>query len=116
MNGDGYLDLVVCGRGNGTQSVVLGGVATPYWEVYYGDATGLRPAPPVAYPTIFDQRVTLESAEAMGRTYTILDAMGRSRRQGRLTAARQELELSELAAGLYFVRIEGLETVRIVKQ
>lgn len=118
MNRDDYPDLTVCSQGNGTQSVVLGGVATPYWEVYYGDATGLRPAPPVAYPTIFSQTLTLEASGSVGQTYTILDGIGHCRRQGRIAGARQVLELGELAAGLYFIRIDGAEkpVLRIVKQ
>jgi hypothetical protein len=73
-----------------------------------------RPRSITLFPNPATDRVTLalDAPPAPGTTYVLVDALGRTARQGPITDDRTELPLDGLRAGYYHVRLEAPGDVR----
>jgi hypothetical protein len=70
------------------------------------------------YPNPTTDRLTASLAPAEGRTYRILNALGRVVGQGNAAAADPTVEVRQLPAGTYFLELRdarGPQTRRFVK-
>jgi len=60
-------------------------------------------------------RWTVPADERTDRDFTLTDARGRVLREGRFFASGGSLSLTDLPGGVYFVRIAGMEALRVVR-
>ena len=70
------------------------------------------------YPNPVREQVTISSSESELQMITIVDVNGKLIRQERITGLQKEMNLSDLASGVYILRIKthkGIENVRILK-
>lgn len=59
------------------------------------------------YPNPFTNNLTLEVSEQwIGKTYVLMDNLGRTIAQDKFVSKKQAIELENLASGVYFIKIE----------
>jgi len=76
------------------------------------DGLHLFPNPTTGY---FRYRWTMPESARSNRAYTLTDAQGQLLRAGQLQPSGGSLSLETFPAGVYFLRVTGLKTLRIVR-
>ncbi|MDO7876035.1 T9SS type A sorting domain-containing protein [Hymenobacter sp. ASUV-10] len=127
VNGDARPDLVVTSLGSSTSdkgAEVLGGTASPHWDVYLSSSTISATTATVGqlscdiYPNPTTGPITVLSSPAYrGTTYRLLDGLGRVQATGTLTSDAQQLDLRALSAGVYTLQLQTATPrfLRVVK-
>ncbi|MCE3294484.1 MAG: cell surface protein [Crocinitomicaceae bacterium] len=125
INGDGKMDLIVTGQGNGSFGDGFGLPGNPVWKVYLStstlevDAIESASVEIKVFPNPVNELLYIQSDnELVNETYRITDNLGRVLSEGTLSGNINAVDVSNMQSGVLYVQFGtgSKEAIKVVKQ